>query len=173
MGRLCLRPKRNGRRSSPHHISGNLQSSIFNLQSPRQGFTLIEVLITLVILSTGIVLVLRAFGTAAAALGESRDGLWASLLAEEKIAEAIMAAEDDSAAGFAFSNGSLPAGGVEFLWRMRVQTIERLPSEMGAGNRPVVLNEMAVSIRRDGSTRERTATTYGIAGRRRVEGDAE
>ncbi len=37
------------------------------------GFTLIEVLITLVILSTGIVVVLQAFQTSATALGAARD----------------------------------------------------------------------------------------------------
>ncbi|MCE9613171.1 MAG: prepilin-type N-terminal cleavage/methylation domain-containing protein [Lentisphaerae bacterium] len=46
----------------------------------RGGFTLIEVLITLVILSTGIVVVLQAFQTSATALGASRDALYANHL---------------------------------------------------------------------------------------------
>lgn len=44
------------------------------------GFTLIEVLITVVILSTGIVLVLQAFQTSATALGAARDAMRATHL---------------------------------------------------------------------------------------------
>ena len=51
------------------------------------GFTLIEVLVALVILSTGIVLVLRAFETALAAVGQARDALVAGRLMREKILE--------------------------------------------------------------------------------------
>lgn len=49
------------------------------------GFTLIEVLVALVILSTGIVLVLRAFETALAASERSRDSMIATMLVREKL----------------------------------------------------------------------------------------
>jgi len=55
------------------------------------GFTLVEVLVTLVILSTGIVLVLRAFETSLVALGDARDNLWAVNLMRQKTAEAELA----------------------------------------------------------------------------------
>ena len=131
------------------------------------GFTLIEVLITLVILSTSLVLVLRAFGTAAAALGESRDSLWASLLTKEKIAEAAMAAEDNRGAGFRSSSGRIPGGGVDFLWTLRARPLDSLPARTGVRNEPVVLNEILVTVRRDGSTRERSVTTCVTSGRPR------
>lgn len=60
-------------------------------QSPRPcraGFTLIEVLVALVILSTGLVVVLRAYNTSLTALGRSRDVLLASRLIREQMAEA-------------------------------------------------------------------------------------
>ena len=60
------------------------------LRSCSAGFTLIEVLVTLVILSTGIVVVLQAFDVAVAALGEARDTLWANAIVREKLAEAVL-----------------------------------------------------------------------------------
>ena len=53
----------------------------------RQGFTLIEVLVTLVILSTGIVLVLRAFETSLTALGESGETVHSMRLIQRKMSE--------------------------------------------------------------------------------------
>lgn len=132
-----------------------------------EAFTLIEVLITLVILSTSLVLVLRAFGSAAAALGESRDSLWAGLLMKEKVAEVAMAAEDGSGAGLQSSSGRIAGGGVDFLWTRRVRTLEDLPAQTGVRKDPVMLNEILVTVRREGSTRERSVTTRVITGRPR------
>ena len=141
-------------------------SSRCRTSSLRRGFTLIEVLITLVILSTSIVLVLRAFGTAAAALGEVRDSVWASLLIREKLAAAAIAAEESGAAGFTTSSGRIPAAGMEYGWTLRVQPVEHLPADASAG-RPdsIVLNEAEVTLWRNGSTRERAVTTYVTSGK--------
>lgn len=51
--------------------------------SNRDGFTLIEVLVALVILSTGLVLILEALGGALRALGDGRDALCATLFARD------------------------------------------------------------------------------------------
>lgn len=51
------------------------------------GFTLIEMLIALVILSTGIVIVLQAFQTSAKALGEARDAMRATHLMQRTLQE--------------------------------------------------------------------------------------
>jgi len=132
----------------------------------RRGFTLIEVLITLVILSVGIVLVLRAFGTAAAALGEVRDSLWVSLLTREKLAAAAIAAEESGGSGSTTSSGRIPAAGMEYGWTMRVRPVASLPANAGAGRPdPVVLNEAEVTLWRNGSTRERVVTTYVTSGK--------
>ena len=137
----------------------------------RRGFTLIEVLITLVILSTGIVSVLKAFGTAASVLGESRDSLWTSLLTSEKIEEAVMAAEDSTGgAALLPASGQVPAAGMVFRWTRQVREVERLPPDAKAGRPdPVVLNEVTVTLWRDGTTQERSVTTYAITGRRQKE----
>lgn len=50
-----------------------------------RGFTLIEVLVSLVILSTGIVLVLRAFETALTASVRGRDTMLATMLVRDKL----------------------------------------------------------------------------------------
>jgi type II secretion system protein I len=135
-----------------------------------RGFTLIEVLITLVILSVSIVAVLRSFGAAATALGTVRDSLWSSLLAREKLTAAAIAAEENGGAGFATSSGRIPAAGMEYGWTLRVQPVERLPADAGAGRPdPVVLNEAEVTLWRSGSARERVVTTYVTSGRQRDE----
>jgi prepilin-type N-terminal cleavage/methylation domain-containing protein len=58
----------------------------------RSGFTLIEVLIAVVILSTGIVMVLRAFDTALVALHDSRDTVRAALITRNRLADIRLAA---------------------------------------------------------------------------------
>ena len=63
------------------------------------GFTLIEVLVSVVILSVGIVLVLQALETATVALSEMRDAVWASTIAQgefDKIRVRAMGGGDPS-----------------------------------------------------------------------------
>ena len=79
-----------------------------------------------------------------------------------------MAAEDSGASGFRSSNGRIPAGGVEFFWTLEVRPLESLP-QGGVRNEPNVLNEVQAAVRRNGSTRERSLTTYVTTGRRRSE----
>jgi prepilin-type N-terminal cleavage/methylation domain-containing protein len=53
----------------------------------RRGFTLIEVLVAVVILSTGIVVVLRAYNSSLIALGQAHDVLQASRLIREQMTD--------------------------------------------------------------------------------------
>lgn len=53
----------------------------------RRGFTLIEVLVAVVILATGITVILRAFETGIVALDAARDRLVAATLVRGKVAE--------------------------------------------------------------------------------------
>ena len=82
-----------------------------------RGFTLIEVLVTLVILSTGIVLVLQAFETSAAALGEARRATRAMMLIESKLAE--IEAEDEGAKA---ASGNFERPYESFRYRIEVKS---------------------------------------------------
>jgi prepilin-type N-terminal cleavage/methylation domain-containing protein len=111
----------------------------YSFRLSRQGaFTLIEVLITLVILSTGIVLVLQAFETAAVALGDSRDAMRASSLARDKLEDAL--ADDPEAAPG--TSGSFPTVFGGFRWRVLAA-----PAEMGGEGE---LERLTVDVWREG-----------------------
>ena len=62
------------------------------LRTTAEGFTLVEVLVSLVILSTGIVVILGAFETSAAALAKARDATRAAELAAQQITDIKVAA---------------------------------------------------------------------------------
>ena len=84
----------------------------------RTGFTLIEVLVAVLILSTGIVFVLRAFDTAVGALAVSRDALDTHLFLKEKISEL------DSCNSVSIF--SLPSAGSEggFQWKSDIKPLD-------------------------------------------------
>jgi prepilin-type N-terminal cleavage/methylation domain-containing protein len=111
----------------------------------RAAFTLIEILVTLVILSTGIVMVLSAFDSAVRALGESRDALWAVLILRE----------DMSAA----EGGALPGGRSPLNPEFETDAEQRdvTPPECVAGTN--LWREVRITVRRVGTPRGVTAAT--------------
>jgi prepilin-type N-terminal cleavage/methylation domain-containing protein len=86
----------------------------------RAGFTLVELLVTLIILSTGIVLVLQAFETSAIALSESRDAMRADWLIRQKLAAMTADPGGDEAGG-----GSFPPPYNAYQWRASRHAIDR------------------------------------------------
>ena len=55
---------------------------------------------------------------------------------------------------------------MEYGWTLRVQAVERLPADAGAGRPdPIVLNEAEMTLWRSGSARERVVTTYVTSGK--------
>ena len=121
-----------------------------------KGFTLIEVLIALVILSTGIVLVLEAFQTSMVALSESRDTIWASLLLKQKLAE-VEAAARTQAAPPAVDSGRFETRTSRFSWEV---TSAQLPTSLGVALfQPFTWHEVTATVQRDGSSRRHTSTT--------------
>ena len=68
-------------------MSAMLSNSRAVADPVRRGFTLIEVLVTVVILSIGIVAVLRAFQGSLTALDRSRSVIRAHMIIKEKIAD--------------------------------------------------------------------------------------
>ena len=122
-------------------------------QSVCGAFTLIEVLISLVILSTGIVMVLRAFNTSLFALRESRNALIANILIRDKIEQARLAAFERGAAGL-----ESQAGGFEtiknFEGEMRV---DRLLTSWDGSN---TLNRVFVAVSEKNAQTKYDIVTY-------------
>jgi prepilin-type N-terminal cleavage/methylation domain-containing protein len=124
------------------------------------AFTLIEILVTLVILSTGIVVVLRAFESSVVALSESRDTLFGSMLAREKLVEI----ESSLAQGDSFppdSNGWFEGAFEKYRWA--VESRRATATTEGEDRKAARLQEVQVTIWRDGSEQRRTFVTYLIA----------
>lgn len=125
----------------------------------RTGFTLIEVLVALVILATGIVVVLRAFQTSAVALGEARDRMWATLLIGEKLSDIEAFVYDNPGLLPESSEGRFTGLYRDFLWRCEVGDPPRdVSSSVTAGDDgPAYLR---ISVRRDGNRREYLGETF-------------
>jgi len=125
------------------------------------AFTLIEILVTVVILSVGIVAVLSAFNQAVAALGASSEALAADRLITERmdaLREAALEAGDPLGRR---SSGtlSLPAG--VYRWEAELTLLKELP-EIRRDDEPLkeAVYEARVSVRREGSDSEHAAATY-------------
>ena len=87
------------------------------LASRARGFTLVEVLVALAIVSIALMAALRAAGQATNAVGELRLRLLAGWVAENRLAE-HHARGDWLALGIV--RGTQGQGGVEFAWREEV-----------------------------------------------------
>ena len=85
--------------------------------SPSPGFTLVEVLVALAIVSIALLAALRAAGQGTNAAGELRLRLFAGWVAENRLAE-HRARGDWLALGI--GRGTQSEGGVEFAWREEV-----------------------------------------------------
>ena len=83
----------------------------------RDGFTLVEVLVALAIVSIALMAALRAAGQATNASGELRLRLFAGWVAENRLAE-HRARADWLPTGIA--RGTQRQGGIEFAWREEV-----------------------------------------------------
>ena len=83
----------------------------------KAGFTLIEVLVALAIVSIALIAALRAAGQGTAAGGELRARLLAGWVAEDRLAE-HRARGDWLALGI--SRGAQTQGGIEYAWREEV-----------------------------------------------------
>lgn len=123
----------------------------------RSGFTLIEILITLVILSTGIVLVLEAFQTSLTALGASRDSLWSNVLIKEKLAGIEADELEDDDFEISDSSGNFDDPYRKYAWKMDVASINVSSS---TGESAGSLRELTITAWRRGMKRSETLSTY-------------
>jgi type II secretion system protein I len=120
-----------------------------------EGFTLIEVLVSVVILSAGIVFVLQAFQTATVALSEMRDTIWASNVAQAEIDRLRVIASSGEDIGSGYWTGRTSTYYSDFTWDRNISGAQ-LGSGPGAGD----VRRVIFGVRRDGGSRVYTYETY-------------
>ena len=85
-----------------------------------RGFTLIEIMISIAILSVGLILILQGITHCISILRISQNNLETSLLAEEKMAGLEIAIKQDPGAFSKYTSGESQAGNIEFTWQIRL-----------------------------------------------------
>lgn len=85
-----------------------------------RGFTLIEIMISIAILSLGLILNLQGLTHCLSILRISQNNLETSLLAEEKMAEFEIAAKQETGSFFKQTSGESQSGNIEFKWQIRL-----------------------------------------------------
>jgi type II secretion system protein I len=122
------------------------------------GFTLVEVLVAVAVLSIGIVAVLQSLDGALLRLDAARDALTASLLVRERMTEARLAASG-SGSGLGAGGGTHMESGRAYRWIQAVrQGPEALSGPDSAG--PIRIEEVTVTVWREGRARRYSAATY-------------
>jgi len=120
------------------------------------GFTLIEVLIAVVILATGVVVVLQGLQSSLSALDGAVDKTRAAMLLRSKLGEAQAAALDGDSPSALPERGTFQDPHDAYRWRLSVDT--RTPSSAGAdgssgGGAAGGLYEVNVMVWREGHER--------------------
>jgi len=118
------------------------------------GFTLIEALVALVILSTGIVLVLQAFQTGASALGVAREAACAAHLTHQ-VLQTLPAARGTAVSP---GGGVFPAPYDDFEWQLGVDGDGSGGGTDGEGGGH--LERVSVTVWHAGSSARYATTTY-------------
>ncbi|NQT93311.1 MAG: prepilin-type N-terminal cleavage/methylation domain-containing protein, partial [Lentisphaerae bacterium] len=122
------------------------------------AFTLIEILVTLVILSTGIVLVLQAFETAAVALASSREDLFAHELIEDIVADLEASVLESGDCRTGRDGGGSAGWDGDYRWETDVSRL-RGPGEDEGEEPDGSAYEVVVTVFREKSDSEYSATT--------------
>lgn len=123
----------------------------------RCGFTLPEVLVSVVILATGIVAILQAFNVSLSVLGESRSILKGNMLIMQKMAEVELASITLGDIETGTTSGSFDRENNNYQWQIKAEKISGgFEPASGSGT----LNQVEISVWREGSQREYKASTY-------------
>jgi prepilin-type N-terminal cleavage/methylation domain-containing protein len=128
--------------------------------SESRAFTLIEVLVSLVILSTGIVLLLGAFETSLGALVRSREMLSSDILIRQGMDNLDIWLAANPGKAPAPSDGRYTGRYRDYLWRREVTRAEPLPGMPAIGRDDPVLFEVTLTVWREGADSGVSAATY-------------
>lgn len=128
----------------------------------QSGFSLIEVLIAVVILSVGIVGILQGMYSAVGVLDAAVDKTRASMLVRSRFSVARQAALDMQDLSGLTSNGEFEKPYEQYRWRMQVEDVQLSGGAAGAEAGAVggMLYKVEVLVWRIGSEREYSAATY-------------
>ena len=129
----------------------------------QRGFTLIEILVALVVVSVGLTAALRAFGVSMTALGDARDSLTVGRLIQEYWADLEAETVRRPAAEPVSAQGRFDPPYEGFVWQRIVTPV---PSDAEAAvPMPGQLYEVELRVRRTGATRGgESARTLLVAG---------
>ena len=130
----------------------------------RNGFTLIEVLIAVVILATGLVVILQGMHTAVSVLDAAVDKTRAAMLVRTQFSLAQQAAANFQDLSDLDSNGEFEKPYDLYRWNMSVERVSRPVRDTAAGDGAGDLFKVDVIVWRIGSEREYRAATYIYVG---------
>ena len=85
-----------------------------------KGFTLIEIMISIAILSLGLILILQGITKCINILRVSQSNLATTLLAEEQMAQMEIALKQDDTGALKDASGESKSGNIEFIWQIRL-----------------------------------------------------
>ena len=97
---------------TPSEINSSKQNKKF-----RTGFTLVEIMVSIAILSLGLIVILQGFTNALNILRVAENNLATSLLSEEKMVEIEINVKPGEQVPEKYLNGSLQSGNIEFQWQ--------------------------------------------------------
>jgi prepilin-type N-terminal cleavage/methylation domain-containing protein len=124
---------------------------------PSGGFTLIEVLVSVVILAVGIVAVLEAFNVSLSLIGESRNVLRAHMLIMQKMAEIELSTIERPGRDPGSSWGTFDGANSDFSWESKVTEVFSAPFGVESAGK---LDQVAVTVWREAGQRKYSAATY-------------
>ena len=121
------------------------------------GFTLPEILISVAILATGIVVMLEAFNVSLSALGAARNVLRSYMLIMDKMADMELSAMVSGKLEAELSTGSFVEDNSDYRWESKTTGIS---VSSGTGVDSGTLNQIDLTVWRDGSPRMYSVSTY-------------